>query len=128
MGRFQHDNTNYHFGFSTRGNLTSVVQHLIGATDVSRIIKRISYDTNGNVRSETDAAGNRKQIEYTDNYADKPAGVGVTCVHPYTVADPTGFRSGSQWHYFTGQTKKSFNLLPNDSAEKTDCRNELRFR
>ncbi|MBS1791530.1 MAG: RHS repeat protein [Acidobacteria bacterium] len=115
----QHDDTNYGFSFYNRGNLTSVTQHYIGGTDNdSRLLKRVSYDTNGNVRAETDAAGNRKQIEYTDNYADKPSGIGATCVYPYTTADPTGFRSGAQWLYYTGQTKKTFNLQSGSSTEE----------
>ena len=118
-GAIQHDDANYNGGFTVRGNLTSVTQHSVvsGTITGSRIAKRVSYDTNGNVRAETDAAGNRRQIVYTDNYTNKPAGVGVTCVYPYTSADPTGFRSGSQWNYYTGQTTKSFNLLPGGGTE-----------
>ena len=119
-GAIQHDNTNYGGGFTTRGNLTSVTQHSVvnGTVNGSRVLKRVTYDSNGNVRAETDAAGNRKQIVYTDNYLDKPSGVGNTCVYPYTTADPTGFRSGVQWLYYTGQSKKTFNLLPGGSTEE----------
>jgi len=119
-GAIQRDNTNYGSSFTARGNLTSVTQYSVtnGSVTASRITKRVSYDTNGNVRAETDAAGNRKQIEYTDNYANKPSNIGVTCAYPYTTADPTGFRAGAQWNYFTGQTKKSFNLLPGSSTEQ----------
>ncbi len=119
-GAIQHDNTNYGFGFTTRGNLTSVTQASVvgGAVSGSRITKRVTYDTNGNVRAETDAAGNRKQVEYADNYSNKPASVGATCVYPYTTADPTGFRAGAQWNYFTGQTIKSFTLLSGSNTEQ----------
>src|SRR5262249_46757360 len=117
-GVIQH-NTNYNASFTTRGNLTSVVQSSVvsGSVNGSRIVKRISYDTNGNMRAETDAAGNRKQILYTDNYSNKPGGVGQTHVYVYTAADPTGFRTGSQWNYYTGQTIKTFNLTPGSSTE-----------
>ncbi|MBS1791291.1 MAG: RHS repeat protein [Acidobacteria bacterium] len=119
-GAIQHDDTNYGSSFTARGNLTSVTQSSVvsGSVTDSRILKRVSFDTNGNVRAETDAAGNRKQIEYTDNYADKPSGIGATCVYPYTTADPTGFRSGAQWLYYTGQTKKTFNLQSGSSTEE----------
>ena len=116
----QHDTANYGGGFTARGNLTSVTQHSVvnGAVNGSRTLKRITYDSNGNVRAETDAAGNRKQIVYTDNYLDKPGTVGNTCVYPFTTADPTGFRSGAQWLYYTGQSKKTFNLLSGGSTEE----------
>ncbi|MDX2040328.1 MAG: RHS repeat-associated core domain-containing protein [Acidobacteriota bacterium] len=119
-GAIQHDNMNYGGNFTARGNLTSVTQHSVvnGSVNGSRTLKRISYDTNGNVRAETDPAGNRKQIVYTDNYLDKPGGVGNTCVYPHTTADPTGFRSGAQWLYYTGQSKKTFNLLSGSSTEE----------
>ncbi|MGH9802780.1 MAG: hypothetical protein ACRD82_20625, partial [Blastocatellia bacterium] len=117
-GAIQHDNTNYGSTFYNRGNLTGVTQHSVlnGTVNGSRLAKRISYDTNGNVRAETDPANNRKQIVYTDNYSNKPNNIGVTCVYPHTVADATGFRSGSQWNYFTGQAIKSFNLLAGSST------------
>ncbi|MEK7831169.1 MAG: hypothetical protein AAB401_08800, partial [Acidobacteriota bacterium] len=116
----QHDNANYSAGFTARGNLTGVTQHSVlnGAINGSRLVKRVSVDTNGNVRAETDAANNRKQIEYTDNYLDKPGSVGNTCVYPYSTSDPTGFRSGAQWLYYTGQSKKTFNLLSGSSTEQ----------
>jgi len=38
-------------------------------------------------------------------------------VAPYTAADPTGFRKGSQWDYYSGLTVKSFNLTPGSSTE-----------
>jgi RHS repeat-associated protein len=118
-GVIQHDNTNYGFNFSQRGNLTSVTQYKVenGAVTGSRIVKRVSYDTNGNVRAETDGAGNRKQIDYSDYYSNKPAGVGQTQVHVNTAQDPIGFRSGSQWDYYTGLTVKTFNLAPGSSTE-----------
>jgi RHS repeat-associated protein len=65
----------------------------------------------------TDGAGNRQQIVYSDYYTNKPGGVGQTHVSPYTTADPTGFRAGSQWDYYTGLPVKTFNLLPGGSTE-----------
>lgn len=119
-GAIQRDNTNYGSSFTARGNLTSVTQYSVvsGSVTGSRIANRVSYDTNGNVRAQTDAVGNRKQIEYADNYSNKPSNIGVTCAYPYTTADPTGFRAGAQWNYFTGQTIKSFNLLAGSSTEQ----------
>src|SRR5262249_30034420 len=117
-GVIQH-NASYGASFTARANLTSIVQSSVvgGSVNGSRTVKRVSYDTNGNVRAETDGAGNRKQIVYTDNYSNKPAGVGPTAVQVYTAADPTGFRAGSQWNYYTGQTIKTFNLTPGSSTE-----------
>jgi hypothetical protein len=115
----QHDAA-YGLSFTQRGNLTSVVQSSVvnGAVAATRTVKRLSYDTTGNLRAEADGAANRRQILYTDNYTNKPGGVGQTQIHPYTVADPTGFRSGSQWNYYTGQTIKTFNLLAGSSTEQ----------
>src|SRR5262249_17747020 len=117
-GGIQH-NTGYGASFTERGNPTSVVQSSVvnGSVNSSRTVKRISYDTNGNVRAETDAAGNRKQVLYIDNYSNKPGSVGQTHVQVYTAADPTGFRAGSQWNYYTGQTIKTFNLTPGSTTE-----------
>ncbi|MGH9844541.1 MAG: S8 family serine peptidase, partial [Blastocatellia bacterium] len=113
-------NGSYGAGFTQRGNLTSVVQSSVvnGSVTATRTIKRVSYDTNGNVRAEADGAANRRQILYTDNYSNKPGGVGQTHVQVYTAADPTGFRAGSQWNYYTGQTIKTFNLTPGSSTEQ----------
>jgi len=118
-GVIQHD-ASYGGSFTQRGNLTSVVQSSVvnGSVTATRTIKRLSYDTNGNVRAEADGAANRRQILYTDNYSNKPGGVGQTHVQVYTAADPTGFRAGSQWNYYTGQTIKTFNLTPGSSTEQ----------
>src|SRR5262249_9900445 len=77
-GVIQH-NTSYGASFTQRANLTSVVQSSVvnGSVNGSRTVKRISFDTNGNIRAETDGAGNRKQILYTDNYSNKTAGGGA---------------------------------------------------
>ncbi len=118
-GVIQHDDANYGASFTARGNITSVTQSKVeaGAVTGSRIIKRTSFDTNGNVRAVTDAAGNRQQLQFGDYCVNKPVGVGQTHLIPYTSADPTGFRKGSQWDYFTGLTVKSFNLTPGSSTE-----------
>jgi len=118
-GVIQQDNANYGVGFTARANVTSVTQSKVesGAVTGSRIIKRTSYDTNGNVRAVTDNAGNRSQLQFGDYCVNKPGGVGQTHLIPYTSADPTGFRKGSQWDYFTGLTVKSFNLTPGSSTE-----------
>ncbi len=57
-----------------------------------------------------------QQAYYTDNYSNKPAGVGVTQVYPYTAANPADFRTGAQYDYFTGQTLQTFNLLAGSST------------
>ena len=117
-GVIQHDAT-YGGSFTARGNLTSVTQSKVegGAVTGSRVIKRVSYDTNGNVRATTDGAGNRSQFQFGDYCVNKPGGVGQTHVIPYTSANPTGFRGGSQWDYNTGLTVKTFNLTPGSSTE-----------
>jgi RHS repeat-associated protein len=118
-GVIQHDN-GYSLGFTQRGNLTSVIQYSVvgGNINGSRVIGRIAYDTNGNVRDKLDAANNRQAFAYGDYCVNKPVGVGQTHVVPYSSADPTGFRNGSQWNYFTGQVVKSFNLLSGSSTEQ----------
>jgi hypothetical protein len=114
----QHE-ASYGFGFTARGNATSVVQSHVANNGINgtRIVKRVSYDTNGNVRAETDGLGNRKQIVYTDNFSNKPAGVGNVQAYPYTTADPTGFRTGAQYDYYRGAGIKTFNLLPGGTTE-----------
>jgi YD repeat-containing protein len=114
----QHDSS-YNISLTQRGNLTSVVQSSVvnGAVTGTRTVKRISYDTNGNVRAEADGAANRKQFQYGDYCTNKPGGVGETHLIPYTASDPTGFRAGSQWEYYTGLTIKSFNMLSGGSTE-----------
>jgi RHS repeat-associated protein len=117
----QHDNTNYGFSFTQRGNLTTSTQHgvLNGApTGNTRIVKRTAWDTNGNLRSETDGAGNRKQLLYTDNFSNKPVSVGATQAYPYTVADPTGFRQGKQYDYWQGNILTSFLLRAGSSTQE----------
>ncbi|HKQ72777.1 MAG TPA: carboxypeptidase-like regulatory domain-containing protein, partial [Blastocatellia bacterium] len=118
-GVIQRDDANFGAGLTTRGNVTSVTQSKVegGAVTGSRVIKRVSFDTNGNVRAVTDGAGNRSQFQFGDYCVNKPGGVGQTHVVAHTAADPTGFRKGSQWDYFTGLTVKSFNLAPGSSTE-----------
>ena len=116
----QHDDANYGTGFTQRGNLTSVQQYWVvgGNPSNPRVLGYTAYDKNGNVRDKLDAAGNRQSLAYGDYCVGKPTNVGETHVVPYTVADPTGFRSGAQWNYFTGQTLKTFNLLLGSSEEQ----------
>ncbi len=119
-GVIQHDNTNYGGSFFQRGNLTSVKQYSVvnGTASNPRVLARTAYDSNGNVRDKLDAANNRQSFTYGDYCENKPAGVGQTHIVPYTSADPSGFRTGSQWNYFTGQLLKSFNLLAGSSTEQ----------
>jgi RHS repeat-associated protein len=117
----QHDNTGFNGSFTQRGNLTTVTQSGVnssGQVTGSRIIRRTGWDTNGNARSETDGAGNRRQTLYTDNFSNKPVSVGATQAYPYTSADPTGFRSGRQYDYQDGHTVKTFNLKAGSSVEE----------
>ena len=113
----QHDDTNYDAGFTARGNVTTSKQY---ATDgvTNRIVGRISSDTNGNVRHVADAAGNRKTIDLTDNFTNKPAGLGSTQAYVYTTADPIGTSGGAQYEYYTGLPTKSFILLPGSAVEQ----------
>jgi RHS repeat-associated protein len=114
----QHD-ASYNISLTQRGNLTSVVQSSVvnGAVTGTRAVKRLSYDTNGNLRAEADGAANRRQFQYGDYCVNKPGGVGETHLVPYTASDPTGFRTGSQWEYYTGLTIKSFNMLSGGTTE-----------
>ena len=114
----QHDHTAYNGSFTQRGNQTTVTQYAVtgGVAGSPRIVKRTAYDTNGNVRSVTDGAGNRSQLLYTDNFSNKPGTVGATQAYVYTAADPTGFRKGSQYNYWNGALLSSFNLTPGSST------------
>ncbi len=117
-GVVQHDNTAYNGSFTQRGNQTTVTQYSVtsGVASSPRVVKRTAYDTNGNVRSVTDGAGNRSQMLYTDNFSNKPGAVGQTQAYPYTAADPTSFRKGSQYNYWNGALLTSFNLTPGSST------------
>gem|GEM_PF-2074565 len=120
-GAIQHDNYSYGASLVQRGNLTSVKQWWVANNQIgsqSRLLSRISYDTNGNVRSVTDALGNRQQFTYTDYFSNQPAGVGQTAAYLYTAQDPTGFRAGAQYDYYTGLPVKGFNLRPNSATEE----------
>ena len=119
-GVIQHDNQNYGAGMAQRGNLTSLTQSSVvsGAINGSRIIRRASYDTNGNRRAEADGAANRQQFSYADYYSDKPAGIGQTQVYLNTSANPHGFKTGSQYDYFNGNVVKSYNQRPGSSNEE----------
>ncbi|MBK8316705.1 MAG: hypothetical protein IPL01_22905 [Acidobacteria bacterium] len=118
-GVIQHE-AGYNGSFTARGNLTSTIQYSVsgGAVNGSRIVKRTSYDTNGNVRAQADAAANRSQVLYGDYCLNKPGGIGQTHVQPYAVQNPIGFKTGSQWEYYTGLTVKTFNSTPGSGAEQ----------
>ena len=113
----QHDDTNYGSGFTNRGNVTTVKQYQSDGT-TNRIVGRTSYDTNGNVRSLADAAGNRKTLDLTDNFTNKPAGLGALQAYPYLTADPAGMKAGAQYEYYTGHVVKTFAQRPNQSTEE----------
>ncbi len=119
-GVLQHDDGNYGPTMTERGNLTSVTQSSVvnGAVNGSRISNRLSYDTNGNLRADTDGSLNRRQFVYTDNYSNKPTGVAQTHAYLYTSADSTDFRRGSQYSYYNGKATKTFNLTPGSSTEE----------
>jgi len=119
-GVIQHDDGQFGGTMTTRGNLTSVTQYSVvsGVAGSPRITKRTTYDSNGNVRAETDGAGNRTQFIVTDNYSNKPVGLGPTAAYVYTKQDPIGFRTGSQYDYYDGNVLKTFNLRPNLSTEE----------
>lgn len=119
-GVIQHDNANYGNGMTQRGNLTSVTQHSVvnGAVNGSRIIRRTSFDTNGNRRAEADGAANCQQFDYADYFSNKPAGVGQTHVYLNTAANPHGFKTGSKYDYFNGNVVRNFNQRPGSSVEE----------
>ncbi len=112
----QHD-VIYGSGFTNRGNLTTIKQYATDGT-TNRIMARTSYDTNGNVRSAADAAGNRKTIDLTDNFTNKPAGLGALNAYVYLTADPIGMKAGAQYEYYTGQVLKTFAQRPYQSTEE----------
>ena len=103
----QHDDTNYGSGFTSRGNLTTVRQYATDGT-TNRFVGRTSFDTNGNVRHLADAAGNRQSMDLTDNFTNKPAGLGALNAYAYLTADPTGMKAGAQYEYYTGHVVKTF--------------------
>ncbi|MGH9802557.1 MAG: hypothetical protein ACRD82_19505, partial [Blastocatellia bacterium] len=89
-----------------------------GAITGSRIIRRSSYDTNGNRRAEADGAANRQQFDYSDYYSNKPTGVGQTHAYLYTAANPHGFKTGSKYDYYNGNSVRGFNLRPGSGTEE----------
>ncbi len=113
----QHDDTNYGASFTTRGNLTTVKQYATNNASV-RVIGRTGYDTNGNVRNAADAAGNRKQIDYTDYFTNKPSSLGSLQAYVKTTADPVNMKAGAQYEYYTGLPTKSFVINPSVGTEE----------
>ena len=113
----QHDDVNYGSGFTTRGNLTTVKQYATNNSSV-RVIGRTGYDTNGNVRNAADAAGNRKQIDYTDYFTNKPSSLGSLQAYVKTTADPVNMKAGAQYEYYTGLPTKSFVINPSVGSEE----------
>ncbi|HIK11545.1 MAG TPA: RHS repeat protein, partial [Oscillatoriaceae cyanobacterium M33_DOE_052] len=95
----QHDDTNYGVGMTTRGNLTTLWQY--NAQNLSQNIRLVlnTYDTNGNLLSTKDANDHTTSFDYTDNYSNKPAGVGHTYAYLTKVTDGAGKQRQLQYNY-----------------------------
>ncbi len=102
-GAAQHDDANYGYTFTTRGNPTSVTTYTDAATPSGGITKNFSYDSLGNLRWTTDGNGNTTNISYADNYFD---GVNRNSyAYPTLVTKPAPFNSqtlGTKYFYYTG--------------------------
>jgi RHS repeat-associated protein len=113
-GVIQHDNS-YNGGFILgRANLTTVTQYAVdgdGAVGAPRALgMRKKYDSNGNVRVVYDPENRPTSAEMTDNFTNKPSGLGQTHGMPTVIIDADGFRNGAKYNYHTGLPVQSYHL------------------
>jgi YD repeat-containing protein len=114
----QHDGA-YGTGFSTRGNVTSVVRHRVkdDPTPVS-VVTKIGYNTAGSVTFSIDPEGHRSEVGYADSFSD---GVNRNAfAYPTSMTDPDQVggqspqRSYAKYHYDTGAASRVEGLSPNE--------------
>lgn len=83
-GIANHDDTNYGEGYTSRGNPTSISRWVNGS---SYLTISYTYDTTGQIRTETDPAQNVTTKNYSDNFFTD-GGNGTTPL-AYTPSQPT---------------------------------------
>lgn len=116
----RHDLTNYGASFILgRGNLTTTRQYSVtgGVASSPRDLGHTKFDTQGNAREATDAAGNISYIEMWDNFSNKPSGTGEThamvnrVISPGKVANAaTTVQNGATYDWYTGNVTESFHI------------------
>lgn len=111
-GIAQHDDTNFSATFTARGNATSIAKLVSGSTFLTT---SMTYDTTGQVRSETDSNNNTTAITYTDSFyndnnANPPMAYTAatsTNAYPTSVALPMIGAETFGYYYGTGQQSLS---------------------
>ena len=83
-GIARHDDQKFGAGYTTRGNPTSISRWVSGS---NYLTTSLTYDTTGQVLSQTDPAGNSTQYSYGDTFfTDEGNG---TTLSTYTPSQPT---------------------------------------
>ena len=88
-----------------RGNLTTTTQYSVsgGSASAGRTVGgRLKYDSQGVVRTMTDAASNVATFDVTDNFSNKPSGVGVTHGMATRIVDPASYQNSAKFDWYTG--------------------------
>ena len=96
-----------------RGNLTTVKQYEVdgsGTVGSNRYVKRITYDSQGTVRSVKDANDHEVDFDPWDNYLNKPSGTGETRTTSRGVKDGDGYWNGANYDWFTGEVLNSYHI------------------
>jgi RHS repeat-associated protein len=99
-----HDDTNYGFSNTVRGNLTTINKWISTTNTWAQTVN--TYDILGNLRTSKDPKGNTTSYDYTDNW-DGETGACVPTSTSYAfltkVTNPLS-QSSTLWHYCTGET------------------------
>lgn len=97
----------------TGANLTTVTQSSVvaGVAGATRYPSRTTYDSQGNIRSVTDAEGRTMSYDVGDNFGtSKPGGGGETHALMKAATDPAGFSNGAEYDWYSGLPKQSYHL------------------
>ena len=121
----QHDVANYSDTFTVgRGNLTKVTQFKIegGLSQGQRDVSRTWFDRFGNARQSMDVAGHAVTYDPQDYLTNIPTGLGGSTNALITkVADPDGFRNGTQYNWYNGLPVKSFHLVGTSGSTEANA-------
>jgi YD repeat-containing protein len=101
----QHESA-YNPSFAARGNVTSISRWDVFDIDnaAKALTTHLSYDSAGNLLTNTDAAGHTSSIGYTDSFDDYSSR--NTFAYATTVTDSDGFSTYLQYRYdFGAQTR-----------------------
>ena len=96
----QHD-TNYHWNFLARGNLTRVRRYNVNNLSQSTSTT-MKYNTAGAVVSSKDASDHQVLISYADSYSDANNSRG-TLAYPTTFTDADGYSSTTKYNFDFGE-------------------------